>query len=484
MTIKIGKADIAWGYFGQILYMGINIIMLPFVLKLLSEKELGLWYTFTSIGALANLLDFGFKTTITRNVAYAWGGANELPQIDENVIVMADEPNFRLLISIKRTAEFLYFIIGMISLVLLSTLGSWYVINISRNEVAYNDFLLAWIIYIIAIFFNIYLGYWMPLLKGIGAIKENYQAMAISKVIHLLIAIIGLLLGLKLVAIAIAYLVSSLSIQVLSSSLFNNYEDIKINQDALNKVAVKLPELKATFRVMWPNAYRQGLMSLSNYLADKSAILVCSRFYGLTASAKLGLTMQLLSVVSTIGNVLFNSLMPYIIQLKMKQFKKKAYEIITISIGVQSTIILVGGIVITFFANPLLRLIKSNSFALPVPECIILMIFTYFFSYQQICCSYIIAGNKMPMYKSYIITGVITIFVEIGLTYLFKPYLGIMTILLPQLLTQLAYNAWHWPTYVSREHGKSLIDLHLDSIKNLRKIKNKAIFKQDGKSTQ
>ncbi len=481
MAIKIGKKDVAWGYLGQILYMGINIIILPFVLKLLPEKELGLWYTFTSIGALANLLDFGFKTTITRNVAYAWGGAKELPQVDQDVVIITDEPNFELLMRVRRTAQALYFIIGGIALILLATMGTWYIINITKNEVATSDYMIAWIFYIIAIFLNIYYGYWMPLLKGIGAIKENYQAMVISKVIHLLIAIIGLFLGFRLTAIAVAYFVSSLSIRILSRWLFNHYEDIKINEDALSKVKVKLSDLKITFRNMWPNAYRQGIMSLSNYLTDKSAILVCSSAYGLTASAQLGLTMQLLSVASIIGNVLFNSLMPYIIQLKMKQLKNKAYEMITISIGVQSVIIFAGGIAITFFANPMLRLIGSNASVLPITECLILTFFVYIFSNQQICCSYIIAGNKMPMYKAYIITGALTIGFEFILTYFFKDNLGIMTILLPQLLLQLSYNGWRWPSYVSNEHGKNQIELYMDSIINLKKIINLKTLKASGR---
>lgn len=472
MAIKIGKKDVVWGYLGQILYMGINIIILPFVLKLLPDKELGLWYTFTSIGGLANLLDFGFKTTITRNVAYAWGGVKELPQADQEIVTTSDEPNFQLLMSVRRTAQALYFIVGGLALILLATLGTWYIINITKNEVAISDYMSAWIVYIIAIFFNIYYGYWMPLLKGVGAIKENYQAMVISKVIHLLIAIVGLFLGFRLTAIAVAYFVSSLSIRIISRWMFYHYEEIKINKDALRKFRVKISDLKTIFKIMWPNAYRQGIMSLSNYLTDKSAILVCSSAYGLTTSAQLGLTMQLLSVTSTIGNVLFNSLMPYIIQLKMKSLKKKAYEMITISIGVQSVIIFAGGIAMTFFANPVLRLIGSNASVLPIEECILLTIFVYIFSNQQICCSYIIAGNRMPMYKAYIITGALTIVFEYVLTYLFKANLGIMTIILPQLLLQLAYNGWRWPLYVSNEHNKKLIELYMDSIINLKKIIN------------
>jgi O-antigen/teichoic acid export membrane protein len=482
MAIRIGRKDVTWGYLSQILYTGINILLLPFVLKLLPESELGLWYTFIAIGALANLLDFGFKTTITRNIAYAWGGAKELPKEGQDIETTTDEPNLKLLMSVIKTASTLYLIIGGIALTLLATIGTWYIMNITNNQMAINDYMVAWIIYIIAIFLNIYYGYWMPLLKGIGAIKENYQSMVISKVIHLLIAVIGLFLGFKLTAIAVAYFVSSLATRILSKWMFKNYSDIKVHEETLKKIKVSFSDFKKTFLIMWPNAYKQGVMSLSNYLTDKVAILVCSSAYGLTVSAQLGLTIQLLSVTSTVGNVLFNSLMPYIIQLKMKHDYKRAYEMITISIGAQTLIILSGGIVITFLANPILNFIGSNSSVLPIKESIILTLFVYVFANHQICSSYIIAGNKMPMYKAYIITGLLTVISEIVFTNLYGSFLNIMTILLPQLILQLAYNAWRWPAYIAKVHEKKQIDLYIDSLRNLKNILNVRLLKSEGRS--
>jgi len=76
--MNIGKRDVAWGYISLFLVQGINVILLPFILVFLSEKELGLWYTFTSLYGLAMLIDFGFQATISRNISYIWSGAENI----------------------------------------------------------------------------------------------------------------------------------------------------------------------------------------------------------------------------------------------------------------------------------------------------------------------------------------------------------------------------------------------------------------------
>ena len=76
--INIGKKDALWSYLGVIFRFGANLIVLPLVLKFLTDEELGLWYVFGSIGALVDLLNFGFAPSIARNISYVWCGATNL----------------------------------------------------------------------------------------------------------------------------------------------------------------------------------------------------------------------------------------------------------------------------------------------------------------------------------------------------------------------------------------------------------------------
>lgn len=470
MSSKFRKKDFIWSYLGQFLYTGINIVLLPFVLKYLPANELGLWYTFTSIGALANLLDFGFKTTITRNVAYAWGGATKLPKENENLISDSDEPNINLLKKVINVSSKLYLIIGLLAIISLLTFGTLYIKSVTSDELINSGYMFAWYVYAFSIFFQICFAYLDPLLKGVGAIKESYQSMVISKVVYLIVAVLGLLSDYKLIAIAVGLLISSLAGRVASNLMFNNYIKSLRKFDEISNTKVSFNSMKETFLVMWPNAYKQGFMSLANYLTDKSVILITSYAYGLKVSASLGLTLQLFSVVATVGNVLFNSLMPHIIHMRMKKEDQVGYNMFSISVGVQAILIFLGGLCIVFLADPLLKLIGSNSATLPIFESSLILIYIYVFNHHQICSSYIIANNEMPMYKSYLITGVLTIFCTMLSTYFFKNSLGIQALLIPQLLLQLLYNGWRWPLYIANKLDKRFFDIYFDALKNMKKL--------------
>src|SRR5699024_1573702 len=79
--MNINRRDVMWGYISFILVQGVNVLLLPFVLIYLNDKELGLWYTFTSIYGLAMLIDFGLQATISRNISYVWSGAEEIKTV-------------------------------------------------------------------------------------------------------------------------------------------------------------------------------------------------------------------------------------------------------------------------------------------------------------------------------------------------------------------------------------------------------------------
>ena len=80
------KKDVLWGYISLLLVQGINVILLPVIVRYLNFAELGVWYTFTSLYGLAMLIDFGFQTIITRNISYLWSGAQSIKSIGFEVV--------------------------------------------------------------------------------------------------------------------------------------------------------------------------------------------------------------------------------------------------------------------------------------------------------------------------------------------------------------------------------------------------------------
>ncbi len=73
------------------------------MLRMLSSDELGIWYVFLAIGAMTQMLDMGFSPTITRNVSYAYAGAEKLEKEGiGNVGNGVQQINFILLGKIKK----------------------------------------------------------------------------------------------------------------------------------------------------------------------------------------------------------------------------------------------------------------------------------------------------------------------------------------------------------------------------------------------
>jgi hypothetical protein len=93
LKITASKKDVLWSYVGYFFNLGVNIVLLPFILRYLSREELGIWYTFTGIYALVILVDFGFSTTFVRNLTYAWSGVQDLQEEGFALIEGGGNPN-------------------------------------------------------------------------------------------------------------------------------------------------------------------------------------------------------------------------------------------------------------------------------------------------------------------------------------------------------------------------------------------------------
>ena len=81
------RGDVLWGYIAQVLNIGAGLILLPILLRNLSPEDVGLWFVFISLAALAQLLELartapGFRDDIGRRALISLfallGGEHEL----------------------------------------------------------------------------------------------------------------------------------------------------------------------------------------------------------------------------------------------------------------------------------------------------------------------------------------------------------------------------------------------------------------------
>ena len=62
---------------GTVVRIGAHLLIVPLMLVQFSTGEQAAWWVFVSLGAFANLADFGFGPVISRVYSYLWAGAED-----------------------------------------------------------------------------------------------------------------------------------------------------------------------------------------------------------------------------------------------------------------------------------------------------------------------------------------------------------------------------------------------------------------------
>lgn len=448
MKITLSRSAVIWNYLNFITVTIGNILLLPFILKFLDINEIGLWYLFTSFGMLAILLDLGLSSTIIRNTTLAWAGVKHLKKSGFNEFVGESDPNYELLAKVKSTAQAIYLIISLVVFMVFFIIGSKMVVDSTLELNNSKELIWSWYIYLIAIVTNIFFAYWQPLLKGIGAIKESNKGIVYSKLIQITLTIAFLLCGFGLLGVSVAYLFSNIFLRIYCIKSFNNYYENKVKISKFkNKINYK--DKIAIFLIIFPNAYKQGFISLSNFLQKRSLVFLSTTFYGLEAAAVVGLTQQLIDIVLSFGNTLFNAYLPAMTSNRVNKKFNELKKIYFLTTGISLLTISIGGIFIISLGPHLLGFISEDMNILPFLTALILLIYNLLYNNHLLAGSYIATSNIIPMFRPYIVTTFAVLIIQIlGLIYY---ELNLIQIICIGLALNLTFNNWYWPFRVKNE---------------------------------
>ena len=204
MAIQLSKKDYIWSYVGVFLSLFSSVLLTPFVVYFLDSEIYGLWGVFQSLAGITVLFDFGFTTTFSRNINYCWNGAEALEKKSVKYSTNP-EPNFYLMKKAMHACRLVFLLISGTALLAFVTAGTGYIKYIS-SHLNVLETTAAWLIYAVAIFLNLYYGYYNAFLRGVGAISYVNKAMVFSRLVHILLTIILLASGLGIIGTSIAYL--------------------------------------------------------------------------------------------------------------------------------------------------------------------------------------------------------------------------------------------------------------------------------------
>lgn len=453
MKVNIGKKDLIWSYIGTIMSMGTNLLMLPFLLYYLNDDMLGLWYIFASVGAIATLFDFGFSVTFARNITYCWSGAKELKREDV-AFAQNSEPDFVLMKRVLATCKIIYGIISAIALILLLSIGTAYIFYVSR-EIKGLTPVVAWIIYAIAVFFNLYYGYFSSFLRGVGAVDQANKNTVYARCIQIVLTIMLLAMGTGLIGACIAYVAYGTVFRILGKYHFYKYKEIGKNLAQVREKVSK-HDVKDMFQVVWHNAWRDGAISVANYFCNQASTVICSMYLPLSQTGIYSLGVQIASAIAQIAGTMYNAYQPELQSAYVNGKTEKIRNIMSMIVMSFVYLFTLGTLGFTVVGLPLLKIIKPNSIIEP-SVLLLLCLYQFMLKFRNCYTSYFSSTNRIIYVNGFIVSAALNVGLSFLMIGLFQ--LGIWGLISAQIISQAVYNVWHWPILAHHEMKLSAAEM-------------------------
>lgn len=461
MKIRLTKKDVIWSYAGTLMSMGSNLLLLPFLMYFLDDSTLGLWYVFVSVGTVATLFDFGFAVTFARNITYCWSGAGKLRK--ENVVFSENkEPDFQLMKQVLATCKVVYGILSGAAFVLLLTLGTVYILYVSR-ELSGMNHMIAWFLYALAAFLNLYYGYYASFLRGVGAVDQANKNTIIARLAQIILTLILLVCGAGIIGASIAYLAYGTVFRLLGKYYFYKFENIK---DKLAQVEEKtsFEQIKSMLGIVWHNAWRDGMISVCNYLCNQASTVICSMYLSLAETGIYSIGVQIASAIAQIAGTLYNAYQPELQSSYINSDKRKMQKIMSVIVMSFIYLMLIGTTMFVMFGIPVLRIIKPAS-VVSIPVLLGLCVYQFILKFRNCYTSYFSCTNRIIYMNGFVVSAIFCVVLSVVADGCLK--LGMWGLISAQILSQIIYNVWKWPVKAHKELEISFKELVRTGTKEL-----------------
>jgi O-antigen/teichoic acid export membrane protein len=436
---RLRSSTVVWSWVFNGFRTATGLILLPLVLRKLSTPELGMYYVFLCQVALAPVIDFGFSPTILRFVSYAMGGAQTIQA--HGVSKGADSgPNFGLLWQLFYTTRALYRVLALIVFVILGVWGT-YMVELRIHETpSPNVTRVAWLITLIATVLNVYSS-WAPVfLRGMDDVLTSVRITVLASVVRFVLAAGLLLAGAGLMSLPLGDLTGSLIQQVIA------------RHTCLRRLRRQPTPAKAdiwqSLRTMWPNSWRLGVLSLGGYLTVNANMAICLSVLGLTATARYGLSTQILGVIISMAGVWTQVKWQVIGQQRARHDYAAIQRTLWPRMWLQylTFLAMAGGLLLC--GQPLLQLLGTGKEMLPLIWLALLAFNSFLETQVGIWGTLISTENRIPFLWPSVAGSLLSF--TLSLTLIHTTSLGFGAFVLAPLLAHSLFNYWYWPLYAAR----------------------------------
>ncbi|MEY2488572.1 MAG: hypothetical protein QOC70_514 [Verrucomicrobiota bacterium] len=437
---RISRSAVSWSLIAAALRFGSALLLLPLILWRIPSDELGLWYVFISLGALAALMDLGFAHTVVRAAGYLWAGArmllpfgidlaDPLPERDAAGGAIHRQPNLPMLSNLVASLRLYYLSAGGLLVLLLTTAGGAWIWHKSVGLANAQSIRLAFLAYAIGVSLGFANSLWPSLLAGINAVKEAQQITAVCLLVNFCLAVAGLLAGLGMWALVIGVIVAGFAEGLIGRTVF-----YRLVPTAPGKFDLSV------LRALWPNAWRTAAVGFGAFMIFQANTLICSAFLDLRTTASYGLSLQAVTLLAGISSIWVRVRLPTINHLRARGMVERIPAIFRPRIVLALITFGVGAAALLLLGRPLLELLNTRTQLLPAALLATLLLIQLLEMHHSLYGELVYSENVNPFVKPALISGGAIIILSVLLT----PRFGVWGMLLASGLVQLCFNNW-WP---------------------------------------
>lgn len=461
MIVSISRSDVLWNYAGLFFRLGVNFFILPLLMAFLTEDSLGLWYVFVSIGSFTALFQLGFSPALARNIAYCVAGAKTLNvESAARSIDQRDEISWPLFANVILVSKKMYRLIALLALVIMLSAGSFYISVIGSSV---DGALGAWLLYSFGAFLNLYYLYYESLLRGIGSIASVNKATVLSVVIQLIVVWVCFFFNLGIFSPVVGYVTQGVIFRFSCSKYFwsNHVVSTSFCIGDLNRYSDRALQ-RSLYRIISPNAYRDGIVSLSNYLATQANTIICSSFISLAQAGMFSVASQIVNAVASVASAYINACHPQLQMLYARSDYSGEERLIEKASSSFVITYLFGSALVGFAVLPILGIIRE-SYAIDFPFYVLMVGYYFIWKVGTNFAAFISNHNTIPYVKAFIISSILGVLLSIFFVTALDA--GVWGLVIGQLISQVIYNFWKWPEVVAGWFNKNTFVFFIDGIK-------------------
>lgn len=444
MQIQTSRNDVVWNYIGTLASFCGSFLLLPILLRYLSDDDLGLWYVFLAISNLTQLFEFGFNPTFSRNLVYCFSGAKELRK--EGPVELGTHVDSHLTAAVLKTVKLVYAGVASAALIMSATAGSAYIAYVTRDMGGISHWI-SWVIVCVSTFLNLYYLWTLTYLRGIGDIVGENRSKTIAKLFQIVLTFVLCAIGLSLVGAVLGMLANGVVLRLAAKA------ELKKHQSLFKEIAesggkVSLRDVKVILRTVSYLSLKDGMVQFSLYASTQATSLIGSAFLSLSDMSMYSLQAQLANALGSFSSVFIASYYPNFQSAFARDDSERMRTILERGLGAFWLCAVFGCLGIIGLAFPLIVIFRPTA-ELSIPLFSAMAIYTCALQQYSVCCSLIASTNRIPYLRAFVVSAISGIALSTVFVSAFN--MGFWGLIFGQFISQALYNYWRWPLQICQE---------------------------------